>query len=274
MNFFLFITAIGVIILIAVYGRRAFVQYRRDRLIAEPFPGEWEEILFRNVSLYRHIPASLKDQLHANMKIFLGEKHFEGCGGLEMTDEIKITIAAQACMLLLNRKNRNYPGLSTILVYPEAYVAPESIPLDDMIYVEHESVRAGESWVQGTVILAWDHVLRGARNRRDGYNVVLHEFAHQLDHEDGTIDGAPDLGTRSDYERWARVLSRRYEQLQHDVDNRRTPALDEYGATDPAEFFAVATETFFEKPTHLKQHEPDLYEELKNYYKVDPAEWD
>ncbi len=273
MYFFLFITAIGVLALSVFFGRRTVVKHRRNRLKAEPFPKEWEQILFRNISLYRHIPASLKDQVHSGMKIFLGEKHFEGCGGLELTDEIRVTIAAQACMLLMNRKSRNYPGLSTVLVYPTAYVAQENIPLGAVTYVENESVRAGESWIHGTVVLAWDHVLQGARDGRDGHNVVLHEFAHQLDQEDGIVDGAPDLDSRSDYARWARVLSRKYAQLRDDVDNRRTPILDEYGATDPAEFFAVATETFFEKSKQLKQHEPELYEELKNYYKVDPAEW-
>ncbi len=273
MKFFLFITAIGVFTLIFFYGRRTFVKHRRNRLSVGPFPREWEEILVKNVSLYRRIPSSLKDQLHTNMKIFLGEKRFEGCDGLELSDEIRVTIAAQACTLLLNRKNRNYPGLSTILVYPTAYVVPETIPLGDMTYMEHESVRTGESWVHGTVVLAWDHVLREARDGRGCHNVVIHEFAHQLDQEDGTIDGAPDLETRSNYARWTRVLSREYEQLRDDIYHQRTPILDEYGATDPAEFFAVATETFFEKPTQLKQHEPELYEELKNYYKVDPAEW-
>lgn len=265
--------AAGALVAAFFIGKRALRSRRLKRLTDAPFPAEWEEMLKKNVGLYRHIPDLLKEQLRNDIKIFIGEKRFEGMGGLEMTDEIKVTIAAEACMLLLNRKNRDYPGLSSILVYPSSYVAEQKTALGGGIYVEGKSVRLGESWQHGSVVLAWDYVRQGAMNSEDGHNVVLHEFAHQLDQEDGVADGAPILEKRSSYAVWAFVMSREYERLQSDVDRHRKTVMDDYGATDPAEFFAVATETFFEKPRQLKKKAPALYTELKDFYKVDPVEW-
>jgi len=225
------------------------------------------------VALYRHLPKELRYQLCNDIKIFMDEKRFEGLGGLTLTDEIKVTIAAEASMLLLNRENRYYPGLISILVYPGAYVAEENIPLGGGVYVEGPSVRLGESWKHGSVILSWDDVKRGAQNAEDGHNIVLHEFAHQLDQEDGLADGAPILGKRSSYAVWAQIMNEEYEQLRSGSEHNRKSVMDEYGATDPAEFFAVATETFFEKPRQLKMRSPYLYAELKEFYRVDPAEW-
>ncbi len=238
-----------------------------------PFPQEWESILERNVALYRYLPDDLRDQLRNDIKIFMDEKRFEGLGGLTLTDEIKVTIAAEACMLLLNREKHYYPGLVSILVYPGAYVAEVSTPLGGGVYVEGPSVRLGESWKHGSVILAWDDVKRGAQNAEDGHNVVLHEFAHQLDQEDGLADGAPILGNQSSYAVWAQIMSEEYERLRADAGHHKKNILDEYGASNPAEFFAVATETFFEKPRQMKRRSPYLYAELKEFYKVDPAEW-
>ena len=238
-----------------------------------PFPDEWERILERNVSLYRYLPDALRKQLHNDIKIFTAEKRFEGLGGLAITDEIKVTIAAEASMLLLNRKNSDYPKLSSILVYPNAYVTNQSTAVGGGVYIEGQSVRLGESWQHGSVVLAWDNVRQGAVNSQDGHNVVLHEFAHQLDQEDGIADGAPILGKQSSYAIWARIMSREYEQLRSHAKHHKKSVMDKYGATNPAEFFAVATETFFEKPRQLKKKAPDLYEELKSFYNVDPIEW-
>ena len=238
-----------------------------------PFPDEWAGILERNVSLYRYLPDALREQLHNDIKIFIAEKHFEGLGGLEMTDEIKVTIAAEAAMLLLNRRNSDYPKLTSILVYPSAYVTKQSTDIGGGVYIEGQSVRLGESWQHGSVVLAWDNVRQGAANSQDGHNVVLHEFAHQLDQEDGAADGAPILEKSSSYATWARIMSKEYEQLRSNVEHHKKSVMDKYGATNPAEFFAVATETFFEKPRQLKKKAPDLYAELKSFYNVDPIEW-
>ena len=235
-----------------------------------PFPEDWVRIIRKNVPLYNRLPDSLKEELHGLIHVFLAEKNFEGCGGLKITDEIKVTIAAQACVLLLNRKTSHFKKLRTILVYPQTYVA-RTKSSDGIITVDGHSVRLGESWQNGPVVLAWDSVTGGTMNITDARNVVLHEFAHQLDQEDGAADGAPILEHRSRYLTWARVLSGEYEALR----NKRGPrsVIDYYGATNPAEFFAVATEAFFEKPKQMNKKHPELYNELKNYYKLDPIEW-
>jgi len=267
------VIAAGILVLAFVFAKRAFRDKKLQQFADMPFPAEWETILEKNVTLYRHLPDALREQLHNTIKIFIAEKHFEGLGGLEITDEIKVTIAAEASLLLLNRKNSDYPGLSSILVYPSAYVAQQTTPVGGGVYIEGESVRLGESWQHGSVVLAWDHVKQGAVNSQNGHNVVLHEFAHQLDQEGGASDGTPILEKRSSYATWARIMSKEYEQLRSDIEHNKKSVMDDYGATNPAEFFAVATETFFEKPKQLQKKAPDLYAELKDFYKVDPVEW-
>ena len=262
------IAAIG-LVLIFLVGKHIYRRKKRERLLSLPFQERWEKIVQKNVPLYNRLPASLKKQLQGLVNIFLDEKKFEGCGGLEITDEIKVTIAAQACILLLNRKTACFRKLRTILVYPHTYVA-RTKSSNGMITIDGHSVRLGESWQNGPVVLAWDSVTGGTSNVTDARNVVLHEFAHQLDQEDGAADGAPVLEHRSSYITWAHVLSREYEALQ-----RRSgrAVMNKYGATNPAEFFAVATETFFEKSRQMKNKHPELYDELKNYYKLDPVQW-
>jgi len=238
-----------------------------------PFPPEWEEILARNVPLYARLPASLKQQLHGHIQVLVSEKHFEGCGGLEMTDEIKVTIAAQAGILLLNRKPRYYPRLESILVYPGTFLSESISYLGNHVYIEGQAAHLGESWRSGALVLAWDSVKHGVMDVRDGQNVVFHEFAHQLDQENGAADGAPVLERSSLYATWARILHKEYVQMQSKVRHGLKTVMDAYGATNPAEFFAVATETFFEKPHAMKGKHPELYEVLKSYYKLDPRDW-
>ena len=273
MGILILVIVVGALVLSFLIGKRALRNRRIKQLAVMPFPDEWERILKRNVALYRYLPDALREQLHKDIKIFITEKHFEGLDGLEITDEIKVTIAAEASMLLLNRKNSDYPKLSSILVYPSTYVTKQSTAVGGGLYIEGQSVRLGESWQHGSVVLAWDNVRQGAVNSQDGHNVVLHEFAHQLDQEDGIADGAPILEKRSSYATWARIMSKEYEQLRSNIKHHKKSVMDTYGATNPAEFFAVATETFFEKPKQLKKKAPDLYAELKSFYNVDPIEW-
>jgi MtfA peptidase len=246
---------------------------RRGRLRAAPFPPEWEQILRKNVPLYGRLPETDRRELHGHIHVFLAEKHFEGCGGLTLTDEIRVTIAAQACLLLLHRDTDYYCRLITILVYPSAYIARSVEPIGGGVVLEGEVARLGEAWRDGVVVLSWDDVRAGASDIHDGHNVVLHEFAHQLDQEDGAADGAPILEHRSRYVAWARVLGVEFEQLRRDAERGRPSVLDDYGATNPAEFFAVATECFFERPVRMKAKHPDLFEELKGYYRQDPVEF-
>ena len=245
---------------------------RRGQLMTKSIPDTWIAMIQKNTSLYHRLPEELKPQLHGLVNVFLAEKTFLGCGGQEITDEVRVTIAAQACMLLLNRKPRFFPRLKTIYVYPHTYVA-KGVIHDGGIVVEGKSVRLGESWQHGPVVLAWDSITGGARNVQDGQNVVLHEFAHQLDQEDGSADGAPILENHSSYRTWAAVLSEEYKNLQDKTDHRRRSVIRSYGATNPAEFFAVATEAFFEKPNQMHKRCPDLYQELKKYYHLDPLQW-
>lgn len=236
-----------------------------------PLPSAWLEIIERNVPYYRTLPRDDRRELQGLIQVFLAEKQFEGCGGLEMTDEIRVTIAAQACMLLLHRETDFYPGLYSILVYPDAYVAP-SAGRDRMGAVSEElEVRLGESWNRGVIVLSWSDTLHGAADMHDGHNVVFHEFAHQLDVEDGRADGAPRLTKPTMYTTWARVLGREYRALIAGIEQRRRTLIDRYGATNPAEFFAVITEFFFERPVELRRRHPELYEELRKFYRQDPA---
>jgi Mlc titration factor MtfA (ptsG expression regulator) len=269
MNPWLFLGLVIVVIVLALWIPR----FRLKRAIEAPFPGQWVEILERNIQVYRDLPMPLRLQLRRLIKQFLHKKQFSGSAGLDITDEIRVTIAAQACMLHLNRRGDLYPKLKYILVYPSAFVV--SRPEADASGVVSKRNRGllGESWQNGKVILAWDNVLHGARNFVDGSNVVLHEFAHQLDSESGTADGAPLLAGTSCYRSWAAALSEEFEELQKDTRFGRRSLMDHYGATNPAEFFAVATETFFEKPRQMAKHHTELFTVLKNYYRIDPRDW-
>lgn len=270
MPVWILITVVLLVVIVSTV-RRTNRNAVRNAVIAQPFPLEWDVILRKNLSPYEKLSGVLREELQKNIKIFLVEKTFEGCGGLELTDEIRVTIAAQACMLLLNRPARVYPRLTTILVYPSTYVAGGKGLFADKS--ETPSARLGESWQNGSVVLAWSSVKQGAFNFEDGHNVVMHEFAHQLDQEDGSADGAPILERRSAYSSWAKVLSREYEDLRLKTAQHKQDLMDSYGATNPAEFFAVATETFFEKPSQMQKIHPELYEELAGFYKVDPSKW-
>jgi len=257
-----------------------WTKQRRDKLKAAPFPGGWTRILEERFPLYTRLPDEDRRELQGHIQVFLAEKRFEGCGGLEITEEMKVSIAAQACLLLLHRKTDYYPDLRSILVYPSAYFVKTTRHVGAGVMEEKNDSRLGEAWDSGAVVLAWDAVHHGTTNPEDGQNVVFHEFAHQLDFEDGVADGSPVLATdefwlkrKSRYGAWARVLSYEYAQLRSKVEAGEQSVLDEYGATDPAEFFAVATETFFERPHVLRQKHPALYEELKRFYKQDPTLW-
>ena len=249
-----------------------FKKWRRKRIAGRPFPAEWLGIIEANVSIYRKLTRADKEELQRHILIFLAEKHFVGCGGLEITDEIRVTIAAQACVLLLHRQTDYYPGLHSILVYPAAYVAKATRHLAGGIVEEGFDVRLGESWHHGSVVLSWDDVRRGAADIHDGQNVVFHEFAHQLDSSSGKGDSSAVLQHRSAFIAWARVLHKNYLKLQQDLSGNRPTLLGSYAGQNPAEFFAVATEHFFERPKDLQKTYPDLYRELSNFYHQNPAE--
>jgi len=246
---------------------------KRTKLRAQPFPQFWADIIDPNVPYCAGLNEKDRQELQGHVQVLLAEKHFEGCAGFVITDEVKVTIAAHASFLLLHRDTGYFPRLRTILVYPTAFIVKNLEQGPGGTVSESDGVHLGESWGQGTVVLAWDEVEKSARHSADGYNVVLHEFAHQLDQEDGVADGAPILSQRDLYERWAEVLSAEYDQLKRDLKRRRNTLIDPYGATDAAEFFAVATETFFETPDKMHRRHPDLYQALRDYYQQDPRQY-
>jgi Mlc titration factor MtfA (ptsG expression regulator) len=238
---------------------------RRRRLYKLPFPESWEIILNENFSLYRKLPEPLKRQLHGHMHIFLNEKNFVGYNGIEINETIRVVIAAQACLLLLNRKTNYYPHLTNILVYPNAFTSKEPNG-------EPRKIRLGESWHRGPIVLSWMHSKQGAHNAQDGENVVMHEFAHQLDQENGPSDGLPIL-QHNHIKQWSTVLGKEFKSLKLKLKMRKRSLLNKYGATNPAEFFAVITEHFIEQPQELLKKHPKLYQELRKYYQINPIEW-
>lgn len=248
-----------------------WVRSKRKRLRATPLPEAWKGIVDRNLPLVARLSTPEREILDGLVQLFVDDKTFEGCGGLEMTDEIRVTIAAQACLLLVGLDvDLPYPGLDSIRVYPAGYRVP-SRRRDGWVVTENVDHRLGESSGRGYVVLSWRDVVKGVHDPTDGHDVVLHEFAHQLDSLDGTANGAPVLQVAAPYGPWARILGEAYAQLIADIEAHRPTTLDPYGATDPAEFFAVAVEAFFERPARLKADHPALYGVLVGYFRQDPA---
>ncbi len=258
---------------LALFAPRIWRSIKRRQIKREPFPKTWRDILRRRIPYFRDMPADLQLQLKKHIQVFIAEKQFRGFQGVEITDEVKVTIAAQACLLLLNRSTDYFPKLRFIYVYPSAFYRRHSQV--DQAGVHHESrqLLLGESWDYGKVILSWDDTLAGAADPQDGRNVVIHEFAHQLDHESGTTNGAPILAKVALYPNWAKVFQTEFANLQARLRTGIDSVIDPYGATNPAEFFAVTSEIFFERPKALAREHSELYQQLAQYYCVDPLNW-
>ena len=271
MSIFIFFGLIFAAFLVWVL-RLQLQRSRRNNLFLKPLPPDWIQILEKNVSIYSLLPQNLREELHGRINIFVDEKEFIGCAGLQISNEIQVTIAGNACILLLKRDKRCFPRFTTILIYPDTYVSRE-VKSDGLVVVHEESVRAGESWYRGPVVLSWADVMRGSLNNSDGHNVVLHEFAHKLDEENEIMNGLPVLRDSSHYAEWAEVLSKEFDSLLIRVDRGTNLVIDAYGAVSPSEFFAVATESFFEKPLLMKNKLPDLYQQFRRFYNLDPAAW-
>jgi len=245
---------------------------RRARLRARPFPNDWTAIL-DGVPLCRRLPREDFLELQGHVQVFLAEKRFEGAGGLAIDDAVRVTIAGQACVLLLHRASRSFPKLRSIIVYPGEYVAPLEEVDDNGFVMEDVESRSGESWAHGSLVLSWDDVLADLDDPFGELNVVLHEFAHQLDAETGEMNGCPPIaepGLRAD---WAREMDSAYADHCRLVDRGRPTVLDPYGAEEPSEFYAVATEAFFQQPRRILAALPSLYDVLRRYYEQDPATW-
>lgn len=253
---------------------RWLTRRRRKKLMQKPFPSAWQEIIRRDFAHYKMLNSHERTRLQKLVQVFIAEKRWEGAGGLAPNDEIRVTIAAQACLLILNLPHHYYRNVETIIVYPSE-VLPPARKLSFFETAQHPLEPSypivGQAFHQGPLILVWDEVLQSSRYPGSGYNVVYHEFAHKLDMLDGAADGTPPLSARAQYRDWAKVFSREYLRLQSDLEKGRKAFLDEYGATDEAEFFAVATEQFFDQPALMKKHAPEIYRMLAEYYRQDPA---
>jgi Mlc titration factor MtfA (ptsG expression regulator) len=244
---------------------------RRRRLVAQPFPPAWLDYLRRDVAHYQFLAPAEQARLRDDLRIFIAEKNWEGCGGLTMTDEIKVTIAAQACLLVLGLRHNYFERVLSILVYPRGYRGVREDEVDSGGLIPQRDARLGEAHYRGPVILSWADVLEEGRHPERGDNVVYHEFAHQLDMLNGLIDGTPPLETPEQYRRWREVMSAEYRKLIDASAHGRATLLDQYGTKDEGEFFAVATECFFDRPVELARRHPRLYEVLRDYYHQDPA---
>lgn len=252
-----------------------FKKWRRRRLMKQSFPDQWSKILHKNVPYARQLPADRQKKLKGLINIFLDEKRFEGCAGLEITDEIRVTIAAQACILMLGLDDLSYfyDDLRSVLVYPESYVAEVKNHHNSFFVEEGFQRRHGEAWSHGNVILTWDEVQKGASDIHDGQNLVFHEFAHQLDYEYGATDQIEQNYDESHFLSWARVMGQEYQKFLRSLEQNQQTLIDSYGATNLAEFFAVISECFFEKPKELKAQHPKLYKQLREFYQQDPTSY-
>ena len=245
---------------------------RRRRLLASPLSADERAVLER-LRFYAKAPAPERARLEVLARTFAAERRWEPCGGLVLTSSMKLLIGAQAARLLVGIEDivDPFPDVSSILVYPTAYVT-QTQRVNSIGVVSEGSVNAGEAWMHGPVVLSWDAIERESRNPEAGHNVVLHEFCHRLDMEDGFADGTPVLANRAEIRAWARVMTGEFENLVHATERGERTVLDAYGSTNPTEFYSVATECFFELPRALRRDRPALYALLRDHYRQDPSE--
>ena len=251
-----------------------FRNRRRKKILQAPFPREWRELITQTVQHYSYLDEEERQRLHQLIQVFIAEKRFEGCGGLEISDEIRVVIAAQACLLVLGLPPSQYLQLESVIVYPTTVAIPpakQSIFSAGGMIVPDAQAILGQAFLRGPVILVWDTVQQNARHPEQGHNVVYHEFAHILDLRDGAADGTPILQNRTLYRRWVETCSREYAALKRKAQKGQKSVLDYYGSVNEAEFFAVATELFFDRPLHLKKEHLELYTVLSEYYRQDTA---
>lgn len=262
---------------------------RHRRLHRRPFPAAWRQLLRQRLALYQHLPPPLQRRLQGLIQVFVADVPFIGCQGLQVTDDMRVLVAAQACLLVLERAGDGppYPDLRQVLLYPGPFVVRAEHHNPGGVVSQAHEVRLGESWQHGQVVLSWPDALAGGQAgtwasgmaASDGQipdnttNVVLHEFAHQLDQETGPANGAPALRQGQSPQTWAQVFQREYEDLRWLADAGEPTLIDPYGASAPEEFFAVVSEAFFMTPSELHAQHPVLYGQLQTYYGLNPALW-
>ncbi len=264
------LTLVALGIVGALVGQPWLTERRRARIRARPFPAAWRRILRHRVPIVARLPPDLQIRLRRHMQVFLAEKPFIGCNGQAITDEVRVTVAAHACLLLLGDERPDYyPRLRQVLVYPDAFVVSRERPVGAGLLQEQRRTMVGESWGEGQVILSWAEVTAGAADPSDGHNVALHEFAHQIDQDKGAADGRPWRPSAAKRRRWSAVMDEAFTRLRAEPST----VIDPYGASEPAEFFAVVTEVFFERPLELAAEVPNVYAELAGLYGLNPIGW-
>jgi MtfA peptidase len=269
----LVLVAVGLIIF-TIFAYPLWVRIRQNRLKRRPLNPQQQAILEHSLPMYESLSVDERRRLQGHVLVFLSQKQFIGCRGLQVTEQMKVTVAAIAALLLLNERGKYFPRLRSILMYPDAYIAHERVAMAGGVVEERQVARLGESWTTDQVVLSWQQIQYDLIHWQDGQNVILHEFAHQLDQEDGKAEGVPVLQRDADYKTWAEIMTVEYQQLCDRTTKGQKTVLNPYGATNPAEFFAVATETFFEKPQQLMTHHGALYDQLQRYYQLNPLQWD
>jgi Mlc titration factor MtfA (ptsG expression regulator) len=261
-----------VAVLAWLVGAPLLAARRRARAAAQGLTADQKSRLLRAWPGYARVPSALQPRLDALTAVFLAEKEYVACGGLALTVAMRLAIAAQACLLVLGQDRRPYESLRAVLVYPSQFIVPDRWHDDDGVVTEEDLVLSGQAWDVSRILLSWEDVAQSGQG--DGAdNVVIHEFAHYLDLEDGESDGIPPLGSAAARERWRRVLQAEFARVQDDVERGTASFLDAYAAHDEAEFFAVASEAFFEQPREFAARMPAMYEELRGFYRLDPATW-
>lgn len=277
----LFLAGLALVVLGWLAGPVLWRGWRRARVRSQPFPADWRGILRRRMPAFARLPADVQAQVRRQAQVLLAEVPFIGCAGLQVTDEMRVLVAAQAALLRLHPRGAafgpGFGGLRQVLLYPGAFVVNRVQQGPAGLAQDTRQVLAGESWQQGQVVLSWATVLAGAADPHDGHNVVIHEFAHQLDQATGAANGAPWLGGGRRHAarraRWAAVMGSAFAQLQQRLAAGEPGLIDPYGATDPAEFFAVTSELFFERPAELAAQHPAVYAELSQLYHAHPLQW-
>lgn len=276
-------TALGLTLAAALALYPAWQRWRLNRLQQQPFPAAWRKLLRQHFPLYNHLPPPLQRRLQGWVQVMVADVPFIGCQDMAVTDEMRVLVAAQACVLVLERPGGGppYPGLRQVLLYPGPFVVKAEHHNPGGVVSQGPEVRLGESWQHGQVVLSWPDAKAGAQAGMWGdmklepsaHNVVWHEFAHQLDQETGPANGAPALRHGQSQRTWAAVFKREYEDLRWHADAGEPTLIDPYGASAPEEFFAVVTEVFLLQPNALREQHPALFEQMQHFYQLMPHTW-
>lgn len=261
----------GLLIAAAVWLRGHLRLRKRARILATTLTAEQRRVVDQLVPIVRHLPEPLRAKLEGKINLFLDQVTFRGQNGLEVSEAMRLSIAAQACLLVVNSPAW-YETLRNVLIYPSAFRARRATH-DGYVVHDNSFAMLGESWARGPVILSWDHALQGGLDPEDGHNVVIHEFAHQLDGLSGHTNGIPVLRKGQAYAGWEKAMLDAFDEHVTRVERGHSTLIDPYGATNHEEFFAEAIVTFFEKPKALHREEPALYRELSHLLALDPAGW-